>query len=97
MEAVILSGGQGTRVRPLTYIVPKPMIPIVERPLISYIFKLLKKHKFSQVIVTVSYKADILEDHYQNGEQQGMQIAYSLEGNVKMVKLYQKDWVLLVD
>ncbi len=90
MKAVILSGGQGTRVRPLTYIVPKPMIPIVERPLISYIFKLLKKHNFSQVIVTVSYKADMLEDHYQNGEEQGMQIAYSLEGSVKNGKIVSK-------
>jgi len=87
MKAVILSGGQGTRVRPLTYIVPKPMIPIVERPLISYLFSLLKKHQFSEVIVTVSYKADVLEDHYQNGEEQGMQIAYSLEGTVKDGKI----------
>ena len=83
MKAVILSGGQGTRVRPLTYILPKPMIPIVERPLISYLFSLLKKHNFLEVIVTVSYKADVLEDHYQNGEELGMNIAYSLEGTVK--------------
>jgi len=83
MKAVILSGGEGTRVRPLTYDLPKPMVPVVEKPIISYLFALLKKHDFNEVIVTVSYKADILEDHYQNGEELGMHIAYSLEGKVE--------------
>ncbi|SHO81583.1 Mannose-1-phosphate guanylyltransferase [hydrothermal vent metagenome] len=90
MKAVILSGGEGKRVRPLTYILPKPMVPIVEKPLISYIFEHLKKHNFLEVIVTVSYKADVLEAHYQNGEEYGMQIAYSLEGEVENGKIISK-------
>jgi mannose-1-phosphate guanylyltransferase len=83
MKAVVLSGGEGTRVRPLTYEVPKPMVPIIERPIISYLFDLLKAHRFNEVIVTVSYKANMLEDHYQNGHEHGMHIAYSLEGSVE--------------
>jgi len=83
VKAVVLSGGEGTRVRPLTYNVPKPMIPIVEKPIISHLFALLKKHQFNEVIVTVSYKANMIEEHYQNGEELGMHIAYSLEGTVE--------------
>lgn len=83
MKAVVLSGGEGTRVRPLTFSLPKPLIPIVERPIISYLFDLLKFHNFDEVIVTVSYKANMLEEHYQNGHAHGIHIAYSLEGSVE--------------
>ncbi|KIM07855.1 MAG: hypothetical protein KU28_05235 [Sulfurovum sp. PC08-66] len=83
MKAVVLSGGEGSRARPLTYSLPKPLIPVVERPIISYLFDLLKSHNFNEVIVTVSYKADMLEAHYQNGHAHGIHIAYSLEGSVE--------------
>jgi len=90
MKAVILSGGLGTRVRPLTYILPKPMVPILERPLIGHLFSILKKNNFHKVMVTVSYKADIIENHYQTGEDRGMQISYSLEGSLRNGKLIAK-------
>ncbi len=83
MKAVILSGGEGTRVRPLTYDLPKPMVPVIEKPIMGYLFDLLKTHGFDEVIVTVSYKANMLKDHYQNGRSRGMYIAYSLEGRVE--------------
>jgi len=82
MKAVILAGGKGTRVRPLTYMLPKPMVPIAERPIMSFLLDLLKKHSFDEVIVTVGYMANTIEDHYKNGADYGMQIAYSLEGKV---------------
>lgn len=82
MKAVILSGGLGTRVQPITYTLPKPMVPIGEKPLMSYIFKALKDNGFSKVIVTVSYKADMIENRYQTGEEQGLNISYALEGTV---------------
>jgi len=90
MKAVILSGGLGTRVRPLTYLLPKPMVPIVERPLIGHLFNILKKNNFTEVIVTVSYKADVIENHYKTGEVRGMQISYSLEGSLRNGKLIAK-------
>ena len=83
MKAVILAGGKGTRVRPLTYILPKPMVPIVERPIMSFLLDLLKKHDFNEVIITVGYMANTIEDHYKNGADYGMQIAYSLEGKIE--------------
>jgi len=83
MKAVILAGGKGTRVRPLTYLLPKPMVPIVERPIMSFLLDLLKKHDFNEVIVTVGYMANTIEDHYKNGADYGMQIAYSLEGKLE--------------
>ncbi|MBN2826121.1 MAG: NDP-sugar synthase [Campylobacterales bacterium] len=88
MKAVILSGGEGTRVRPLTYDTPKPLVPIIERPIISYLFDLLKIHGFNEVIITVSYKADKIEEHYQNGYAYGIHIAYSLEGTVENGELF---------
>lgn len=83
MKAVILAGGKGTRVRPLTYLLPKPMVPIVERPIMSFLLDLLKKHGFDEVIVTVGYMANTIEDHYKNGADYNMQIAYSLEGKME--------------
>ena len=83
MKAVILAGGKGTRVRPLTYMLPKPMVPIVERPIMSFLLDLLKAHSFDEVIVTVGYMATMIEEHYKNGADYGMQIAYSLEGKMK--------------
>jgi len=83
MKAVILAGGKGTRVRPLTYMLPKPMVPITERPIMSYLLDLLKKHDFNDVMITVGYMANTIEDHYKNGADYGMQIAYSLEGKLE--------------
>lgn len=82
MNAVILSGGVGTRVQPITYILPKPMVPILEEPLIGHLFKHLKNNGFANVLVTLSYKADIIENHYQTGEDLGLNLCYSLEGTV---------------
>ncbi|MEA1880253.1 MAG: NDP-sugar synthase [Campylobacterota bacterium] len=83
MKAVILAGGKGTRVRPLTYMLPKPMVPILERPIMSYLLDLLKAHDFTDIMVTVGYMANTIEDHYKNGADYGVQIAYSLEGKMQ--------------
>jgi len=84
MKAVVLAGGKGTRIRPLSYIYPKPMVPIAERPIMSFLLDLLKKHDFNEVIITVGYLETMIEDHYKNGSDYGMQLAYSIEG--KMVE-----------
>jgi mannose-1-phosphate guanylyltransferase len=52
MKAMILAGGKGTRVRPITDTLPKPMIPIVGRPLMEFLIDLLKQHGFDQIIVS---------------------------------------------
>jgi len=57
MKACILAGGKGTRVRPITDTIPKPMIPIVNKPIMEFLIDVLKRHGFDQIIVTTSYLA----------------------------------------
>ncbi len=58
MKAVILAGGEGTRLRPLTSNQPKPMMPLVNRPMMEHIVGLLAQHGFDDVVVTVAYLAN---------------------------------------
>lgn len=80
MKAAILAGGKGTRIRPITDTVPKPMIPIINRPVIEFLVDLLKTHGFDQLIVTTSYLASEIENYFREGSRFGVQIAYSFEG-----------------
>jgi mannose-1-phosphate guanylyltransferase len=80
MKAMILAGGKGTRVRPLTDRVPKPMIPIISKPLMEFLIDLLKGHGFDQIVVSTSYLADAIEAYFREGSRFGVQIGYSFEG-----------------
>ena len=55
MKAVILAGGKGTRLRPLTYVVPKPMLPYRQKPILEHIIEKLKKHGITDIILTISH------------------------------------------
>lgn len=79
MKAVIMAGGAGSRLRPMTIERPKPMIPIVNKPVMSHIMDLLKRHNITEVIVTVQYLADLIQDFYGSGSSFGMTIHYSVE------------------
>jgi mannose-1-phosphate guanylyltransferase len=80
MKAMILAGGKGTRVRPLTDTVPKPMIPIVSRPVMEFLIDVLRRHGFDQIVVSTSYLADAIEAYFREGSRFGVQIGYSFEG-----------------
>lgn len=80
MKAVILAGGQGTRVRPMTEYVPKPMIPIINKPIMEFLIQLLKQHGFDQIMLTTSYLASSIESYFREGSRFGVQIGYSYEG-----------------
>lgn len=80
MKAMILAGGKGTRVRPLTDTIPKPMIPIINKPVMEFLIDLLRQHGFDQIIVSTSYLADEIENYFREGSRFGVQIAYSFEG-----------------
>ncbi len=79
MKAVVMAGGEGSRLRPLTIRRPKPMVPIVGKPVMEHILHLLKRHGITEVIVTVQYLASNIEDYFGNGSQFGMRITYSRE------------------
>ena len=79
MKAVVMAGGEGSRLRPLTIRRPKPMVPIAGKPVMEHILNLLKRHGITDVIVTVQYLASNIEDYFGNGSQMGMHITYSRE------------------
>jgi len=79
MKAVVMAGGEGSRLRPLTVTRPKPMVPIVGRPVMEHILNLLKDHGITDVVVTVQYMASAIEDYFGDGSQFGMHITYSRE------------------
>jgi mannose-1-phosphate guanylyltransferase len=83
MKAMILAAGKGTRVRPLTYDLPKPMIPVLGKPVMAYLIEHLRKHGITEIMVNVSHLHEKIEEYFGEGEQFGVQIGYSFEGYTK--------------
>lgn len=79
MKAVIMAGGEGTRLRPLTINRPKPMVAIVDRLVIHHIIELLKIHGITDIVITVQYLANVLQDYFGDGSNYGVTITYSVE------------------
>ncbi|HZC31340.1 MAG TPA: NDP-sugar synthase, partial [Gaiellaceae bacterium] len=79
MKAVVMAGGEGTRLRPLTSNQPKPMVPIVGKPCMEHILELLKQHGFEDVIVTVAFLPQAIRSYFGSGEGLGLDISYSVE------------------
>lgn len=79
MRAVLMAGGSGTRLRPLTCDLPKPMVPILNRPIAEHIINLLKRHGIREVIATLHYLPDILRDYFREGSDFGVQMTYAVE------------------
>jgi mannose-1-phosphate guanylyltransferase len=80
MKAMILAAGKGTRVRPLTNIVPKPMIPLLGKPIMESILEHLRDSGFDQIVINTSHLAPVIQDYFRDGSQFGVEIAYSFEG-----------------
>ena len=76
MQAVILVGGEGTRLRPLTATVPKPVVPLVDRPFIVYMLEWLRRHGVDDVIMSCGFKADRVRDALGDGSQFGLALRY---------------------
>lgn len=83
MKAMILAAGKGTRVRPITFTIPKPMIPIMQKPVMEFLVDLLRQHGFDEIMVNVSHLADEIESYFRDGQGFGVDIAYSFEGRIE--------------
>src|SRR3989338_1086506 len=75
-KAVILAGGHGTRLRPITYEIPKALIPIHNRTLTEHIFELLKKYEIREAILSVGYMKDKIKNYFGDGSKFGLKISY---------------------
>lgn len=82
MKAMILAAGKGTRIRPITYTIPKPMIPILQKPVMEFLLELLRQHGFDEIMVNVSHLAYEIESYFRDGQRFGVQIGYSFEGKI---------------
>ncbi len=82
MKAMILAAGKGTRVRPITYTIPKPLIPILQKPVMEFLLELLRQHGFDEIMVNVSHLAHEIEGYFRDGQRFGVDIGYSFEGSI---------------
>lgn len=80
LKGMILAAGQGTRVRPLTKDMPKPMIPILGKPVMEYLIEHLAHHGVQELMVNVAYQHHKIEQYFGNGQRWGVNIGYSFEG-----------------
>lgn len=79
MKAVIMAGGEGTRLRPLTSNAPKPMLPLVNRPMMEHIIDLLKRHEVDEIVVTVAFMANAIRNYFGDGSEFDVKITYASE------------------
>lgn len=76
MKAVVLAGGKGTRLRPLTYAIPKPLLPINERPMLEHILLYLKKYGIKDIYITIGYLGYQIKNYFNSGKELGLNIKY---------------------
>jgi len=79
MKAIILAGGLGTRLRPLTFAIPKPLIPVGERPILEILIENLKTYGVTDIYLAVGYRAELIQLYFQDGQRFGINIHYSQE------------------
>ena len=93
MKAVVMAGGQGTRLRPLTSNQPKPMVPVVNKPSIQHILELVQRHGINEVVMTLAFLPRLIRNHFGDGSSLGMHIDYTVEetpagtaGSIRLAK-----------
>lgn len=94
MQAVVMAGGEGSRLRPLTLNRPKPMVPIANRYVMGHIVELLRQHNFTEAVATLHYRSDDIQNYFRDGSNFGVGMNYSIEpqpmGTAGSVKLAEK-------
>jgi mannose-1-phosphate guanylyltransferase len=79
MRAMVLAAGLGTRLRPITYAMPKPMVPVLNRPVMEHILRLLARHGFTETIANLHWFPELIEAHFGDGTELGVELTYSPE------------------
>ena len=79
MKAIILAGGLGERLRPLTLETPKPLLPIKGRPTVEWCIENLKNNGITDIILSIGYKAEMIQNYFKDGSQLGVNISYNVE------------------
>jgi mannose-1-phosphate guanylyltransferase len=103
MKAMILAAGLGTRLRPITYGMPKPMVPVLGRPVMEHTVRLLARHGFGEAVANLHWFPELIEGHFGDGSEFGLDLTYSREeqllgtaGGVRNVADYLGDSFLVV-
>jgi mannose-1-phosphate guanylyltransferase/phosphomannomutase len=103
MKAIIMAGGEGSRLRPLTCDLPKPMVPIINKPVMEHIIDLLKKHNIFEIGVTLMFMPQKIKDYFGDGSNFGVKIRYFTEkfplgtaGSVKNAESFLNDTFLVI-
>ncbi|HEY6837773.1 MAG TPA: mannose-1-phosphate guanyltransferase [Geobacteraceae bacterium] len=103
MKAVIMAGGFGTRIQPLTCNIPKPMIPLLNRPIMLHIVELLKKHQITDLVILLYHQPSIIKNFFRDGSDFGVKITYvtpledmGTAGAVKCAEKYLDDRFLII-
>ena len=103
MKAVIMAGGKGSRLRPLTCNKPKPMVPVLNKPVMEYAVELLKRHHITDIAVTLQYLPEVIKDHFGDGSDLGVNLRYFEEtiplgtaGSVKNAEDFLNETFLVI-
>ena len=98
-----MAGGEGTRLRPMTANQPKPLLPVVNKPIMEHVLRLLKRHGFDETVVTVQFLASLIRTYFGDGDELGMHLSYATEelplgtaGSVKNAEDELRDDAFLV-
>ncbi|WP_101789387.1 mannose-1-phosphate guanyltransferase [Nonomuraea indica] len=79
MKAVVMAGGEGTRLRPMTANQPKPLLPVANRPIMEHVLRLLKRHGVTETVVTLQFLAALVRNYFGDGDELGMSLQYATE------------------
>src|ERR687886_1457278 len=103
MKAVVMAGGEGSRLRPLTSGRPKPLVPVAGRPIMEHVLLLLRRHHVRDVVATIQYLGASIRNYFGDGSDSGVALSYSVEdsplgtaGSVKLAEQQLRDTFLVI-
>ena len=103
MKAVVMAGGEGSRLRPMTANLPKPLLPVANRPVMEHVLRLLRRHGVTDTVVTLQFLASLVRNYFGDGDELGMSLQYATEqrplgtaGSVKNAEPVVRDGTFLV-